>query len=82
MQSVQLSENIRNEKWIGIIYLVLVNLRKPRPTMTVLAYYISNGHYGETSLDSLNALGLGAFEGNIWAGNGTTKVSAVLFKYQ
>ena len=43
----------------------------------VLAYHINKGHYGDTSLDGLNALAIGAFEGNIWAGN--TKVNMGLF---
>lgn len=34
----------------------------------VLAYHINNGHYGETPLDGLNALLVGGFTGNIWAG--------------
>jgi hypothetical protein len=43
----------------------------------ILAYHISKGNYGDTSLDELNALAIGAFEGNIWAGN--TKVKMGLF---
>jgi hypothetical protein len=43
----------------------------------VLAYHIRKGHYGETLLDGLNALGLGSFKGNIWAGK--TKVTLGLF---
>jgi hypothetical protein len=43
----------------------------------VLAYHIRNGHYGETSLDCLNALALSYFKGNIWAGN--TKASIAFF---
>lgn len=39
----------------------------------VLAYHIRNGNYGETTLDGLNALALGAFKGNIWAGE--TKIT-------
>jgi hypothetical protein len=39
----------------------------------ILAYHIRQGHYGERSLDGLNALGLGSFKGNIWAGE--TKVT-------
>jgi hypothetical protein len=34
----------------------------------VLAWHIRQGHYGDTRLDGLNLLALGAFEGNIWAG--------------
>ena len=42
-----------------------------------MAYHINKGHYGDTSLNGLNALAIGAFEGNIWAGN--TKVNLGLF---
>ncbi|HEU4447811.1 MAG TPA: DUF1326 domain-containing protein [Nitrososphaeraceae archaeon] len=34
----------------------------------VLAYHIKSGHFGSTSLDGLNVLGIGYFKGNIWAG--------------
>ena len=43
----------------------------------VLAYHIKNGHYGETSLDGLNVLGLTYFKGNIWAGE--TKFTGAFF---
>jgi hypothetical protein len=43
----------------------------------VLAYHIKKGNYGDTSLDGLNVIGLGYFEGNIWAG--ATKVSVAMF---
>ncbi len=43
----------------------------------VLAYHIKNGHYGETSLDGLNALFLGSFKGNLWAGE--TKATMAFF---
>lgn len=43
----------------------------------VLAYHIRQGHYGEISLSGLNALGLGSFKGNIWAGE--TKVNLGFF---
>jgi hypothetical protein len=43
----------------------------------VLAYHIKNGYYGNTSLDSLNVLGLVYFKGNIWAGE--TKATVGLF---
>lgn len=43
----------------------------------ILAYHIRKGHYGETSLDGLNALALGRFKGNIWAGG--TKINLGLF---
>jgi hypothetical protein len=34
----------------------------------VLAWHIREGHYGDVRLDGLNLIGVGAFEGNIWAG--------------
>ncbi|HET7468251.1 MAG TPA: DUF1326 domain-containing protein [Gemmatimonadales bacterium] len=34
----------------------------------VLAYHIRQGHYGAVSLDGLNLLGVGQFEGNLWSG--------------
>lgn len=34
----------------------------------VLAYHIREGNYGDVRLDGLNVLGLGGFEGNLWAG--------------
>jgi len=43
----------------------------------VLAYHVKNGYYGETSLDGLNALFLGSFKGNIWAGE--TKATMAFF---
>lgn len=43
----------------------------------VLAYHIRQGHYGEISLNGSNALGLGSFKGNIWAGE--TKVNLGFF---
>jgi hypothetical protein len=41
----------------------------------VLVYHIHKGQYGETPLDGLNVLALGSFTGNIWSGDGKTKVS-------
>ena len=43
----------------------------------VLAYHINKGHYSDISLDGLNALALGAFEGNIWKGE--TKINLGFF---
>ncbi len=43
----------------------------------VLAYHINSGNYGKISLDGLNAIGLGSFEGNIWAG--ATKINLGFF---
>jgi hypothetical protein len=34
----------------------------------VLAYHIKKGQYGGTRLDGLNAMMVGSFKGNIWAG--------------
>jgi hypothetical protein len=45
----------------------------------VLAYHIKKGNYGDVSLGSLNVLALGSFKGNLWAGDGSTKVSLALF---
>jgi len=43
----------------------------------VLAWHIREGRYGEVILDGLNLVGLGHFEGNVWAGE--TKVVMGLF---
>jgi hypothetical protein len=43
----------------------------------VLAYHIREGHYGEVRLDGLNVLEVGAFDGNLWAGD--TKVTIGVF---
>jgi hypothetical protein len=45
----------------------------------ILAYNIKKGNYGETPLDDLNVIAVGSFEGNIWAGDGKTKVDLALF---
>jgi hypothetical protein len=45
----------------------------------ILAYNIKKGNYGETPLDGLNVLAIGSFTGNIWAGDGKTKVNMALF---
>lgn len=42
----------------------------------VLAWHIREGHYGDVSLDGLNVVGVGGFEGNVWAG---AKVTMGLF---
>jgi hypothetical protein len=34
----------------------------------ILAWHIREGRFGGTRLDDLNVVALGAFEGNIWAG--------------
>ena len=41
------------------------------------AYILNRGNYGKISLDGLNAIGLGSFEGNIWAG--ATKINLGFF---
>ena len=41
--------------------------------------HIKKGNYGETPLDDLNVIAVGSFEGNIWAGDGKTKVNLALF---
>src|SRR5215216_3886997 len=34
----------------------------------VLAWHVREGNYGDVSLDGLNVVAVGSFEGNIWAG--------------
>ena len=36
----------------------------------ILAWHIREGHFGDVQLDGLNVLAVGAFEGNLWAGEG------------
>jgi hypothetical protein len=43
----------------------------------VLAWHIREGSYGDVPLDGLNVVALGAFEGNVWAGE--AKVTLGLF---
>jgi hypothetical protein len=43
----------------------------------ILAWHVREGHYGDVELDGLNLVGVGRFEGNIWAG--ATKVAMGLF---
>ena len=43
----------------------------------VLAWHIRTGHFGDVRLDGLNLVALGAFEGNLWAGD--TKATLGLF---
>jgi hypothetical protein len=45
----------------------------------VLAYHIKKGNYGQTLLDDLNVLILDSFKGNIWAGDGKTKLNLAIF---
>jgi hypothetical protein len=42
----------------------------------VLAYHVREGNYGDVRLDGLSLVGLGEFEGNVWAG---AKVALGLF---
>lgn len=41
--------------------------------------HIKEGNYGDISLNSLNVLAIGAFKGNIWTGDGLTKVNMAIF---
>ena len=43
----------------------------------VLAYHINEGNYGDIELGGLNALAIGTFKGNVWAGE--AKVSGGFF---
>jgi hypothetical protein len=40
----------------------------------VLAWNIRQGHYGDVRLDGFNIVALGAFEGNIWAGEAKARI--------
>jgi hypothetical protein len=44
-----------------------------------MAYHINRGSYGETNLDGLNVLIIDSFKGNIWAGDGKTKLNVAIF---
>lgn len=37
----------------------------------ILAWHVREGVYGDVPLDGLNVVGVGSFEGNIWAGEAT-----------
>jgi hypothetical protein len=45
----------------------------------VMAYHINNGQYGETPLNGLNLMFVGAFKGNAWAGEAKDAVGAFFF---
>jgi hypothetical protein len=45
----------------------------------IMAYHIKKVRYGEITPDDLNVLVLDSFKGNVWAGNGTTKVNVAIF---
>ena len=40
----------------------------------VLAWHVRDGRYGDVPLDGLNVVALGAFEGNIWAGEASVAI--------
>src|SRR3954454_3620850 len=40
----------------------------------ILAWHVRQGHYGDIRLDALNVLALGAFEGNLWAGEAKVRM--------
>ena len=40
----------------------------------MLAWHIRAGHYGDAKLDGFNLLALGAFEGNLWTGEGKARL--------
>src|SRR5262245_29215763 len=40
----------------------------------ILAWHIREGRYGEVTLDGLNIVGIGSFEGNIWAGEAKVRM--------
>jgi hypothetical protein len=44
----------------------------------VLAWHIGEGRYGDVPLDGLNVVALGAFEGNVWAGEAKVTVGMFL----
>ena len=43
----------------------------------ILAWHVREGAYGDVRLDDLNVVALGAFEGNVWAGD--TKVTVGMY---
>lgn len=44
----------------------------------VLAWHVREGRYGDVSLDGLNVVALGAFEGNVWAGEAKVAIGMFL----
>ena len=46
----------------------------------ILAWHITEGHYGDVKLDGLNVVGVGSFTGNLWAGE--TKAAMGMFMDQ
>ncbi|NUP46365.1 MAG: DUF1326 domain-containing protein [Catenulispora sp.] len=45
----------------------------------IMAWHIREGSYGEVRLDDLNALMVGSFVGNLWAGEHTDPYAAIFF---
>jgi len=41
----------------------------------ILAWHITEGNYGDVSLDGLNVVMVGSFEGNIWAGEAENSIA-------
>jgi len=44
----------------------------------ILVWHVNEGNYGDVSLDGLNVLAFGAFEGNIWKGESSVTVAMFL----
>jgi hypothetical protein len=44
----------------------------------MLAWHVREGRYGDVRLDGLNVLALGAFEGNLWAGEAKARMGMFL----
>jgi hypothetical protein len=44
----------------------------------ILVWHVNEGNYGDVSLDGLNVLALGAFEGNVWQGEASVTVAMFL----
>jgi hypothetical protein len=68
---------------VNVIYRVLANLLKRTAFYEecdgILAYHIKKGNYRDIPLDGLNVLAIGGYKGNIWAGDGLTKVNMAIF---
>jgi hypothetical protein len=44
----------------------------------ILVWHIENGRYGDVTLDGLNVVGIGTFEGNVWEGPTNPKMGVLL----
>lgn len=44
----------------------------------ILAWHVREGRYGDVPLDGLNVVALGAFEGNVWAGEAKVAIGMFL----